>query len=172
MEKEKFSSTIAGLEEEFTLFKSKHDNMTKYVCILNNGTDMSDEILEIGDKKVISFYYSSMNKNVKVHTKKFVVTEKKYEFLMKDHMFQHPAQHVSPHNKGNINSSWRCHHYGRYDHIKNFRYRLYGYPQPYIQPRHNRRKGKKTQAKKVRRPKETIICIIAHASLRVPSRED
>lgn len=86
------------LEEEVTLLKSKLKNMTKYVRMLNNGFNMLDGILEVGEKKAIGFDYSFKNKKVKVPTKNFVATEKKYEFLMKDHMSHHPSQHVSPHN--------------------------------------------------------------------------
>lgn len=64
LEKEKLGSTIARLEEEVTLLKSKLDNMTKYVCMLNNGSDMLDDILEIGDKKTIRFDYSFINKKI------------------------------------------------------------------------------------------------------------
>lgn len=54
--------------------------MTKSVRMLNNGSDMLDEILEIGEKKFVGFDYSSMNKKVKVPTKKFVDAEKKQSF--------------------------------------------------------------------------------------------
>lgn len=47
LKKEKLGSTIASLEEEVTLLKSKLDNMAKYVCILNNGSKALDEILEV-----------------------------------------------------------------------------------------------------------------------------
>lgn len=74
--KEKLHSTIAGLEEEVTLSKFKLENMTKYVCMLNNGLDMLDEILEVGkiskNMEGIRFDYNSMNKGIKIPTKKFV----------------------------------------------------------------------------------------------------
>lgn len=89
--KEKLSSSIVGLEKEVTLLKSKLNNMTKYARMLNNGSNMLDEILEIGGKNSIDFNYISMNKKVKIHTKNLVAPEKKIEFLMKDHMSQHPA---------------------------------------------------------------------------------
>lgn len=38
LEKEKLGAAIAGLEEEVTLLKSKLDNMTKFLCMLNNGS--------------------------------------------------------------------------------------------------------------------------------------
>lgn len=91
MEKEKCDSTIVGLEEEVTLLKSKLDNMTKFVCMLNNGSNMLGEMLEIEKKKAIGFDYNSMNKKVKISTKTFVNPENKTDFLVKDHMSQHPT---------------------------------------------------------------------------------
>lgn len=73
--------------------------MTKFICMLNSGSDMLDEILEIVDNKAIGFYYSSMKKKVKIPTKKFIAPEKKNEFLMNNHMSHHPTQHVYPYNK-------------------------------------------------------------------------
>lgn len=46
-EKEKLVSTITGLEEEVILINSKLENMPKYVCMLNNGSNTLYEILEI-----------------------------------------------------------------------------------------------------------------------------
>lgn len=81
--------------------------------MLNNGSDMLDEILEVEKMsrsiKGIGFDYNFMNKGIEIHTKKFVYLEKKTEFLMKDHMSQHPAQHMYPQYIGNKNSSLRCH---------------------------------------------------------------
>lgn len=91
---------------------------------------------------------------------------------MKDHMSQHHVQHVFRHHKGNKNSYKRCHHYGRYGHIRNFCYKLYGYPQSYKHPRPNKRKAKKTQAKKVWKSNETVKCLLAHDFPRVFLRED
>lgn len=137
--------------------------MTKLVHTLDNDTDMLDEILEIGENNDISFKY--INKMVKIPTKKFFGPKKKTELLMKDHASQHPSQHVYPHIRGNKRSFKICHHCERYGHIRPFCYRLYGYPQLYSQPRSNRRKGKKTQARKEWKSKETITYLIAHISL-------
>ncbi|KAI5393583.1 hypothetical protein KIW84_060636 [Lathyrus oleraceus] len=108
---------------------------TSGLKILNNDSDVLDKILEVEEKsrnmKAIGFDYSSMNKKIKIPTKKFVYPKKKTEFLMKDHMSQHPAQHLYPHNRCNKNSSWRCHRCERYCHIGPFCYRLYGYHQSY-----------------------------------------
>lgn len=76
----KLGSTIVDLEEEVALLKSKLDNMIKFVCMLNNGSDMLYEITEIREKKAIGFDYSSMNKKVKFHTKKFVAPKKKIDY--------------------------------------------------------------------------------------------
>lgn len=54
--------------------------------MLNNGTNMLDKISEFEEKKAIVLDYSSMNKKVKIPTKKFVSLKKKIEFLMKDNM--------------------------------------------------------------------------------------
>lgn len=44
MEKDKLGSIIADIEEEVTLLKSNLDNVTKFVRMLNNGSDMLNEI--------------------------------------------------------------------------------------------------------------------------------
>lgn len=45
--------------------------------MLNNGSNMLDDILEIREKKTIWFDYNSMNKKVKFPTNKFVAPKKK-----------------------------------------------------------------------------------------------
>lgn len=84
--KKKLVSIIIGLEEEDTLLNSKLENMKKYICRLNNGWDMLDEILEVGkmskNMKAIGFDYNFMNKEVEIPTKKFVPQMKKNQFLM------------------------------------------------------------------------------------------
>lgn len=47
-EKEKLVSTITGLEEEVTLIDSKLKNMTKFMHMLNNGSNILNEILKVG----------------------------------------------------------------------------------------------------------------------------
>lgn len=81
---------MKGLEEEVTLLKSKLDNMIKFVRMLNNDSYMLLEILDIWENIVIGFDYSSINKRVKIPNKKFVASENKTEFLMKDHMSRRP----------------------------------------------------------------------------------
>lgn len=70
-----------------------------------------------------------------------------------------------------MNSNRRCHHCGRYEHIRLYCFILYGYPQSYRQPR-PKRKGKKTHVKKVWKSKETVKCLLAQVPLRVSSKKD
>lgn len=69
----------------------KLDNITKFIHVLNNGTNTLYEILEVGERKVIGIDYSGMNKNIKTPSKKCVPPKKKTEYLRKDHMSQHCA---------------------------------------------------------------------------------
>lgn len=132
--KEKLVSTIIGLEDEVILLNSKHENMIKFIYMFNNGSNMLDEILEVGkmsrNVKEIGFDYRSISKKSKVPTKKFVPPEKKIEFLMGNHMSQQHVQHMYPQYKGNNNYSWKLHHCGICGHIGTYFYRLYGYPHP------------------------------------------
>lgn len=117
-----------------------------YVCMLNNSFGMLDEILEVrnmsGNIKEIGVDYSSMNKNIKIPFKMFVPPKKKIEFRMKDHMSQYSALHMGPLYRRIKNSSWRCHHYGRYGHIRPYCYNIDGYSQSFNQPRVNKKGGK------------------------------
>lgn len=98
------------------MFKFKLDNMTKSGCMFINGSNMLDDML--GNMKDVGFEYSSINKTkIKIPSKKFVRPKKKTEFLMVDHIFQQLARHVYHQQRGHKNSSWKCHHYGRYGHI-------------------------------------------------------
>lgn len=62
-EKEKLTFTITSMEEEVTLLNSKIEHMTKSMCMLNTGYDMLDNILDIGETKVIGLDY---NKKVQI----------------------------------------------------------------------------------------------------------
>lgn len=76
------------------------------------------------------------------------------------------------HHKNHINLSLRCHHCGRYGHIRPYCFELYGYPQSYIQPRLKRKDGKHIQAMKEWKPKPVVNSFIYHTYLRVSSKED
>ena len=116
-EKENLFLTITGLEYEIFSLKDKVESMPEFVLMISNNLDMLDDVWE-ENMKVVGCDYNSMNKKIKVPPKK------KTEFQMVDHMSQHDAQHLYPHNKGNKKSSWRCHQCGRYGHIIPFCYRL------------------------------------------------
>jgi len=54
---------------------------------------------------------------------------------MLDHMPQHLVRHLNPKPRNNKKSPWICHHCGRYGHIRPYCYKLYRYPQSYVQPK-------------------------------------
>jgi len=89
LEKEKLMSIITSLKEENTL-KSKLENMTKSVRMLNNGSNVLDERLQVGkssgNMKGIGFDYETVNKEIKISTKKYVPPKRKAELVMLDHM--------------------------------------------------------------------------------------
>lgn len=66
------------------MLNSNLENMIKFVRMLRNGSDMLDEILEIGkmsrNMKPIRFNYNSMNKENKVSTKNFVPLRRRMSF--------------------------------------------------------------------------------------------
>jgi len=102
--------------------------------------------------KGIGFDYDSMNKEIKVPTKKFVFLKMKTEFQMLNHKSQPPARRMYPQYIGYNNSSWRCHHCGIYGHISPYFYRLQEYPQRQGQQRLNRKISKNFQAMKLWKP--------------------
>lgn len=88
-----------------------------------------------------------------------------------NHVSQDRVRYVYPQQRGYKKYAKRCHFCGRYGHIRHFLYRLYGYPQSYSHPRLSERKGNKTRAKKVWKPKEYVKFLLAHVSLRGSSKE-
>ena len=68
----------------------KHENMTKSIRILTNGSDMLDEILQVGKRagnlKGINFNFKYLNKQGKTPVTKFIPSERKYELTMSDQM--------------------------------------------------------------------------------------
>lgn len=101
VEKENLLSIISSLKDEVTIFNSKLENMTKSVRMLNNGSDMLDEILQVGkgagNLKGIGFDYQSL-KGKSLVTKKNP-PERKYEPMMSHQMLQHPAKHQETQTK-------------------------------------------------------------------------
>jgi hypothetical protein len=106
--------------------------------MLKNGSNMLDEILQVGKEagnlKGIGFNYQYQNKQGKALVTKFIPPERKYKPMMSDQMLQHPSGHQETQTKVKV-LPWKCHYYGKYGHIKPFFYRLHGYPK---HPTHHR----------------------------------
>ncbi|XP_050878662.1 uncharacterized protein LOC127082468 [Lathyrus oleraceus] len=171
-EKEKFLSTVTDLENKVTLLSSKLEKMTKSIRMLNNGSGMLYEIIQVGkgdgNLKGICFNYQYQNKQGKTPVTKFIPLERKYEPMMSDQMLQHPARHQETQTKVKF-LPWKCDYYGKYGHIKPFCYRLYGYPK---YPKYPTTNHVMIKTRKEWKPKIVVYSLIAHTSLRAPSRED
>lgn len=107
------------MEEDVSLLNSKLGKIIEFESILKNGSNMLDEIFEVGkmsrNMKGKWFEYSMNNKNENIPLKKFVLLEKKTNFLMMDHMPQHRVQHAISYHNNFKNLALICDHYGRYD---------------------------------------------------------
>ncbi|XP_058727605.1 uncharacterized protein LOC131599176 [Vicia villosa] len=114
-----FSKTISELNNEIIMLQSKLDQMSKSVKMLNSGSDMLDEILQIGkssgDMSGIGF----------VGTKKPSQDGNriKPETEMLNPMSRHATQHQDRSIMKRKFQRWRCHHCGRFGHIKPFCFR-------------------------------------------------
>lgn len=68
-EKEKLLTTLSNLQSEVSLLTSKLEKMTKFIRMLNNGTDLLEEILlvgkGVGNLTGIGLNYKSLNKKEK-----------------------------------------------------------------------------------------------------------
>ncbi|MCI23516.1 gag-pol polyprotein, partial [Trifolium medium] len=91
--------------------------------------------------------------------------------------FPHSKQHQGTRFRGKSHH-WVCHYCGRKGHIRPFCYKLYMYPERKPQPRpepvqiltKKEWNSKSEEAEAV--PNIDEVCLIAHTSLRVSSRED
>lgn len=106
--------------------------------MLNSSSDVLDEILQINKNvgNVKGRVYDNqvvMNKG-KEYALNFVLPKRKQEQKMPNQMSQHQQRHKDDYS-GSKTQRWRCHHYGRFGHIKPHCYKLYGYPKPVSQPR-------------------------------------
>jgi hypothetical protein len=145
---EKLLSTVSGLQDEVTLLTSKLENLNKSIRMSNNGSDMLDEILQVGkgaeNLTSIGFNYQSPNKQGKTHVAKSFHSQRKCDVPMSDQMLSHPTPHQKPAYKGK-STAWKCHYCGKNGHIKHFCYKLYGYPKkkPQAKTHHVKIKPKK-----------------------------
>lgn len=82
--------TIFGLQDEVTLLNSKLENMTKFVRMLNNGSYVLDEVLQVGkvagDLRWICFNYQSLNKQGESLVTNFVLPKRVPEPMMFNHL--------------------------------------------------------------------------------------
>ena len=136
LEKKKLQDENNSLQEEASLLKSKLESLKKSLRLLNSGTDVRDSLLEESNtgrsKKGIGFDYSETNEEGQKPISKFVTSKAKSEFVQnkvyqeKTKMSEH-VQHVTSSVRGVKQTTWVCHHCGRYGHLKPYCYRFYGF---------------------------------------------
>lgn len=89
-EKERYSFTISDLQDKVILLTSKHDNMTKVVRMLNKGSNVLDEVLQVGKVagglRGIGFNYQSLDKQGERFMTKFVLPKREPESVMSKHL--------------------------------------------------------------------------------------
>ncbi|WJX72315.1 hypothetical protein P8452_56205 [Trifolium repens] len=95
--KEVLEASTAALREQVTLSNSKLTEMTKSVRMLNKGTDMLEEVLELGrkpsEKKGLRYDNYSNAPEKKISPKN------NSQDQMSNHMSQHPSQHKKTESK-------------------------------------------------------------------------
>ena len=82
---------------------------------------------------------------------------------------EHVVQYVAASVRGVKQTTWVCHHCGRYGHLKPYCYKLYGFPKDALKAPIPKARA---HNKKVWRLKKNESAQIAHTSLRVSSKED
>ncbi|XP_045792093.1 uncharacterized protein LOC123886861 [Trifolium pratense] len=143
---------------------------------LHKADDKLEEILEknVLKPRHIGLSYEKVNK-LKGYDPNLMYTQPKGTQTAK--MFKQNLSYPKQH-QGNISRRkthhWVCHYCGRRGHIRPFCYKLYGYPERMSQPRpipiqKKEWKPKSEDAEAI--PKKNEVCLIAHTSLRVSSRE-
>lgn len=124
-EKEEHQETISKLKDEVIMLNSKLDKMTKTVRMLNKGTYTLEDILKIG-KAAEDMSGLGFNKG-KEPVSDFVHPISKPKSQMLNRKYQHHGRRQVNHSGGKF-KHWKCHHCGRFGHIKPFCFKLYGYP--------------------------------------------
>lgn len=166
-EKEGFQFTVSELQNEVIFLSSKLNSMTKSVIMLNKGSNMLDEVLQIGkavgDIRGIGFKNKSLHSQGESSMTNFVLPGKESKSVMSKPLSQHNANYQNLQTKGR-SSRGRCHYYGKYGHIKPFCFILYGYPRYLTQLIINQ--------KKEWIPKTFNSNFIAQTFLRASARED
>ena len=118
-EKKKLLCIVSHLQSEVTLLNSKLNNMTYSLRRLNDRDDMMKEAEDTG------FNHSFYNQQSKRIGERLFPSEKKRMINMSNHMLQHPGRFNETPTNFKF-STWRCHYYGDFSHIKPFYFKFYG----------------------------------------------
>lgn len=119
-EKKGHLETIENINNEVSVLKAKLDQMYKSIRMLNSGTEVLDEILQSGK--------NAGNMTGIGYDKGASASGIQSEAIMSSHVSK-PMTQIR--EKGKMRKRfqrWRCHHCGRFGHIKPFCFKLYGYP--------------------------------------------
>ena len=191
LEKEKSGhlAKVSELNNEVTLLSSQLSHVMKQVKMMTTGTEVLDEILEgkiKGKPNGIGFSFKHLNQNQQnktfaqtlvnygmfkmkkpVRNIKFVAStgtnDPTKSKQMLEHLEEHPSSKVDKASRSRM-----CHYCKKKGHIRPFCYKLYGFPQQHHQ---KTQKPEVINVKKVWKPKVDNVGLMAHISLRTPSRE-
>ncbi|XP_057418346.1 uncharacterized protein LOC130712533 [Lotus japonicus] len=126
------------------------------------------------DVKGLGYVSDSTPDDDKKVTHQFVPAKRKTEFHMSSQMPQHGVKHVHsqipyayPQAQKINKTGWKCHHCGRYGHIKPYCYRLHGFSK-----RSSAKFNSNELKKKKWKPKINTSALVAYTSLRASSKED
>lgn len=102
---------ISDLKDEVMLLTSKLNNMTKFIRMLNKGSDVLDEVLQVGkvagDLRGICFKYPSLDKQGESSMTNFILPKREPGPVMSNHMTQHRSRHQNTQTIGKL-LRWRC----------------------------------------------------------------
>ncbi|KAI5390825.1 hypothetical protein KIW84_075927 [Lathyrus oleraceus] len=114
--------TISKLKTEVMFLNSKLEEMTRYVRMLNNGSDSLDKILQTrqitGDKSGIGYNESKPESS---YTGCKPQAKPKYSHSKSKPVM---SQHQRRRQQKGKHQRWRCHYCGKFGHLKPFCYKL------------------------------------------------
>lgn len=161
-EKEAHEEEISELKGEVGFLNSKLENMTKSIKMLNKGSGMLDEVLQlgknVGNQRGLGFNHKSAGR---ITMTEFVPAKNSTGATMS----QHRSRHHGTQQKKSKRKKWRCHYCGKYGHIKPFCYHLHGHP-------HHGTQSSSSRRKMMWVPKHKTVSLVVHTSLRASAKED